>query len=121
MILAKKLDDDTTQLEYIQDYSDEDRETNMQLKNLPLGTYQLLVDINWKCEHSGREYVISSYGVERTNFTEVTSNYQSIGVAAHAFLRRIDRVLEFNKKKRQQFETSVISNVYVTNVETSAY
>ncbi len=39
MILAKKLGDDTTQLEYIQDYSDEDRETNMQLKNLPLGTY----------------------------------------------------------------------------------
>ena len=59
----------------------------MQLKNLPVGTYQLLVDMEWLCEHAGREYAISSYGVERTNFIEVTSRYKSYGEAAFEFVR----------------------------------
>lgn len=37
MILAKKLDDN--KLEYVQDYSEWDREANLQLKNLPIGKY----------------------------------------------------------------------------------
>ncbi len=113
MILAKKLDDN--QLEYVQDYSEWDREANLQLKNLPIGKYQLFVDINWMCEQSGREYAISSYGVERTNFTEVTSTYKTIGDAAYAFLRRIDKALEFNEKQRNPFQAHYISDVYVVS------
>ena len=47
-----------------------ERDTIIHLENLEMGEYALLVDIDWISDHTNREFVISSYGVETKYFQE---------------------------------------------------